>query len=375
MNDTPRAPAGQRGPFFDLRALSEAPGLEPVGFVAGPAALGLCQAGSALALAGGPLAFTHARLGEELLSVPELRRRVAQDGMSGDAGPGARVEALTCPRTALAGLALSGPGARTRIMGVCNVTPDSFSDGGDHADPVAAIAFARRLVEAGADIIDIGGESTRPGATPVSQAEECDRVLPVVEALAADGATISIDTRHAEIMAAAMAAGAAIVNDVAALTEPGALAAVARSDAAVILMHMRGNPQTMQDRPEYGDVVAEVFGWLADRVAACEAAGIDRDRIVVDPGFGFGKTVEHNAELLSRLGRFHGLGCGLAVGLSRKSFIGVWTGEREAKARMPGSLAGAVAAAAQGAQIVRVHDVAETRAALSVWRRSVGLVE
>jgi dihydropteroate synthase len=373
MNDSQRAPAGQREPFLDPSALSAAPAFEPLGLVAGPAALALCEAGSALALAGGAMAFTHARFGDEFLSVPELRRRVTQAGMSGDSGPGRCVEALTRPRPALAGLALSGSGARARIMGVCNVTPDSFSDGGDHADPIAAIAFARSLVDAGADIIDIGGESTRPGATPVSRSEELDRVLPVVEALAGDGAVVSIDTRHAEVMRAATAAGAAIVNDVAALTEPGALAAVSESDAAVILMHMRGNPETMQVRPEYDDVVEEVFGWLADRVAACLAAGIDHDRIVIDPGFGFGKTVEHNAALLARLARFHGLGCGLAVGLSRKSFIGTWTGETDAKARMPGSLAGAVAVAAQGAQVIRVHDVTETRAALSVWRRSVGL--
>jgi len=374
MNDTKGASAGQREPFFDPGGLRGVPAFEPVGFIAGAAALALCEVGSALALAGGPLAFTHVRAGDELLSVTELRRRVTQADMDDAPGPARRLEALTSPRAPLAGLALSGRGARTWIMGVCNVTPDSFSDGGDHADAVAGIAFARRLVEAGADIIDIGGESTRPGATPVSRGEELDRVLPVVEALAADGVLVSIDTRHAEVMSAAISAGAAIVNDVAALTEPGALDVVARSKAAVILMHMRGTPETMQARPAYDDVVGEVFDWLADRISACHAAGIGHDRIAIDPGFGFGKTVEHNAALLAQIGRFHGLGCGLAAGLSRKSFIGAWTGESDAKARMPGSLAAAVAVAAQGAQVVRVHDVAETRAALSVWRRSAGLI-
>jgi dihydropteroate synthase len=373
VNEIKGASAVQREPFFDPRQMRGRPGLEPTGVVAGPVALALCEAGQALALAGGPLAFTHMRFGNELLAVADLRRRAEQADMGGDETLALRLEALSCPRAPLAGLALSGRGARTRIMGVCNVTPDSFSDGGDHADPGAAVTFARRMAEAGADIIDVGGESTRPGALPVSHTEELDRVLPVVEALAANGLTVSIDTRHADVMRAAIAAGATIVNDVAALTEPGALEAVAQSNVSVILMHMRGTPETMQARPAYEDVVQDVFDWLADRVQACHIAGISHDRIVIDPGFGFGKTVEHNAALLAQLARFHGLGCALAVGLSRKSFIGAWTSEKDPKARLPGSLAAAISAAARGAQIVRVHDVAQTRAALAVWRKGAGL--
>lgn len=373
MNDFKGASAVQREPFFDPQVMTESPGLEPLGLVSGRVALELCESGAAFALAGGPLAFTHARHGDQILPACDLRRWAEQAGMAGDQRPAQRLEALTCPRPGFAGLALSGAGARTRIMGVCNVTPDSFSDGGDHADPTVAIAFARALVAAGADVIDVGGESTRPGAAPVPRSEELARVLPVVAALAGDGVTVSIDTRHADVMRAAIGAGATIVNDVAALTEPGALDVVAQSDASVILMHMRGTPQTMQDRPDYRDVVDDVFCWLADRMTACRDAGIGFDRLAIDPGFGFGKTVEHNAELLTRLARFHGLGCPLAVGLSRKSFIGAWTGAEDPKGRLPGSLAAAMAAAGQGAHIVRVHDVAETRAALSVWRSAAGL--
>lgn len=373
MNDIKGAYAAQRESLFDPRQLRGGPGLEPIGLVSGPGAVDLCERGQALALAGGPLAFTHVRFGAEVLAVADLRRRAEQARMGGDDALARRIEALTSPRLALAGLAVSGRGARIRIMGVCNVTPDSFSDGGDHADPGAAIAFARGMAEAGADIIDIGGESTRPGAAPVSQTEELDRVLPVVEALADDGLTISIDTRHAGVMRAAIAAGATIVNDVGALTEPSALDAVAQSNVWAILMHMRGTPETMQAHPVYDDVVEDVFDWLAGRVRACHKAGISHDRIAIDPGFGFGKTVEHNAALLAGLARFHGLGCPLAVGLSRKSFIGAWTDESDPKARMPGSLAAAISAAARGAQVVRVHDVAETRAALAVWHRGAGL--
>lgn len=372
MNDFNGASADQREPFFDSKMMTESPGLEPLGLVSGRVALKLCEADAAFALAGGPLTFTHARLGDQLLSAGELRRWAELAGMAGDHRPARRLEALTRPRPAFAGLALSGEGARPRIMGVCNVTPDSFSDGGDHANPAGAITFARRLVAAGADIIDVGGESTRPGAVPVSRSDELARVLPVVAALAKEGVTVSIDTRHAEIMQAAIEAGATIINDVAALTEQGALEVVAQSDASVILMHMHGTPETMQDRPDYGDVVQDIIGWLSGRMAACLGAGIGFDRLAIDPGFGFGKTVEHNAELLQRLAGFHALGCPLAVGLSRKSFIGTWTGEDDPKARVPGSLAAAVSAVGQGAQIVRVHDVAETRAALSVWHAAAG---
>jgi dihydropteroate synthase len=342
--------------------------------LAGAAAVELCAAGEALALAGGPLAFAALCFtGDDapdaaVRGVREVLRWARQAAAEGDSGPAALIERASAPRAPFAGLALCGAGARPRIMGVCNVTPDSFSDGGDHADPESALTFARALVAAGADIVDVGGESTRPGARPVDVAEEADRVLPVIEALAGEGVTVSIDTRRAAVMRAALGAGAAIVNDVSALAgDPDSLGVVAASDAAVILMHMRGTPETMQVAPAYDDAVGDVYDALAARVAACRAAGIPAGRIAVDPGLGFGKTVAHNVALLAGLAQFHGLGCAVAVGASRKSFIGALTGEADPKARLPGSLAAVFAAVNRGAQIVRVHDVAETRQALAVW--------
>jgi len=256
--------------------------------------------------------------------------------------------------------------ARPCVMGIVNVTPDSFSDGGRLHDPALAIAHARRLRDEGADIVDVGGESTRPGAMPVSDAEEIDRVLPVVEALARDGALVSVDTTKPAVMRAAVAAGAAMINDVRALQEPGALDAAAASQAAVCLMHMRGEPRTMQQGPHYADVVAEVRAFLSARARACEAAGIARERIVVDPGFGFGKTVEHNFTLLRGLAAIVALGYPVLVGWSRKSSLGAVTG-REVNERLAASLAAALASVARGAAIVRVHDVRDTVDALKVW--------
>jgi dihydropteroate synthase len=250
-------------------------------------------------------------------------------------------------------------------MGVINVTPDSFSDGGRHLDAAGAIEHGRALLTAGADLLDIGGESTRPGADPVPPEEELARVLPVVRALAQAGAVISIDTRHAAVMSAALGAGARIVNDVSALAgDPLSIEAVRRFGAAIALMHMGGQPKTMQDNPRYEDVVLDVCDYLDSRIAACEAARIPRERIVVDPGIGFGKNLQHNLRLLSHLTVFHGLGVGLLLGVSRKSFIAKASRGEPADARLPGSLAAALAAAGQGVQILRVHDVAETRQAL-----------
>jgi dihydropteroate synthase len=257
--------------------------------------------------------------------------------------------------------------ARPLVMGVVNVTPDSFSDGGLFADADAAVARARELIAQGADIVDVGGESTRPGAAAVPLEEERRRVLPVIEALAGCGVPVSVDTRKPEIMREALAAGASMVNDVEALAAPGALEVVAESGAGVCLMHKKGDPRTMQLDPRYADVVLEVKEYLAARVAACERAGIARSRIAVDPGFGFGKTFEHNLALLRALGEFRGLGAALAVGLSRKSMLGRITG-REVGERLAASLAAALAAVARGADIVRVHDVAATRDALAVWQ-------
>jgi dihydropteroate synthase len=255
-------------------------------------------------------------------------------------------------------------------MGVLNLTPDSFSDGGRFVDRDAALAHARSMLADGADILDIGGESTRPGAAPTDEAAEIARVVPVIEALRAEcdarGVPLSVDTRKPAVMRAAIAAGATLVNDVAALAAPGALEAVAASDAAVCLMHMRGEPVTMQKAPHYDDVVSEVKAFLGERAALCERAGIAADRIVLDPGFGFGKTVGHNLALLRRLGEIVALGYPVAIGASRKSTIGALTG-REVGERTAGSLAAALAAVAHGAAIVRVHDVRETVDALKVW--------
>ena len=259
--------------------------------------------------------------------------------------------------------------SRPLLMGIVNVTPDSFSDGGLHADTGAAVAHARALLQAGADILDIGGESTRPGAQPVSLDEELHRVIPVIEALAGEGVPLSIDTYKPEVMRAAVAAGASLINDVFALRQPGALEAAAQTSAAVCLMHMQGTPQTMQADPHYADVVTEVTGFLAQRVAACEAAGIDRHRIVVDPGFGFGKSTAHNIALLRGLGSIVlGTGQPLLAGLSRKSVLGRITAREQAADRVAGSVASALIAVQNGARLLRVHDVAATLDMVRVWQ-------
>lgn len=255
-------------------------------------------------------------------------------------------------------------------MGIVNVTPDSFSDGGRYFSPEKAVAHGLRLVEEGADILDIGGESTRPGAVPVTPQEEIDRVMPVIEGLKGCGRRISIDTRHAATMRAALAAGAGMINDVTALTgDPDSLDAARSADVPVCLMHMRGMPGTMQDNPVYEDVVADVFAYLGQRIAACEAAGIEKSRLIVDPGIGFGKTAAHNTNLLGHLRRFHDLGVPLLIGVSRKRFIDALC-ERPIlpQDRVPGSLAAALFALTQGAHIFRVHDVAVTRQAFRVWQ-------
>ena len=259
------------------------------------------------------------------------------------------------------------PLAPALVMGIVNVTPDSFSDGGRHAAAEAAIEHARQLIAEGADIIDIGGESTRPGAAEVGADEELRRVLPVLEALVGCGIPISIDTRKPAVMRRVIAAGAAMINDITALRAEGALDAVAASDAAVCLMHMQGEPATMQQDPQYRDVVGEVKAFLRERVAACRAAGIADERIVIDPGFGFGKTLEHNVALLASLHAFSGIGVAVLAGLSRKGSLGALTG-RPVGERVAASVAAALAAVARGASIVRVHDVAPTVDALKVWR-------
>ena len=256
-----------------------------------------------------------------------------------------------------------------RIAGIINVTPDSFSDGGLHFDASVAIAHGLRLVEEGADLLDVGGESTRPGAEEVSAEEEIRRVVPVIEALAKQTSVpIAIDTSKPEVMRAAVAAGAGFINDVFALRRDGALDAAADLKVAVCLMHMQGEPRTMQQDPHYDDVVSDVRRFLAERIFACEMSGIDKKRIVVDPGFGFGKTLEHNLALLRALDQFAALGVPLLVGVSRKGMIGGLTGRENPADRAAGSAAAALLAVQKGAAIVRVHDVAATRDVLAVWQ-------
>lgn len=255
---------------------------------------------------------------------------------------------------------------RPLIMGIVNLTPDSFSGDGVGDDRAAAIAHAEAQRAAGADILDLGAESSRPGAAAVPADVEIARLLPVLHALRDWGVPLSVDTAKPEVMRAALDAGAAIINDIAALRAPGALAAVAASEAGICLMHMQGEPRTMQADPRYGDVVAEVRAFLAARLAACAAAGIARERLLVDPGFGFGKTVEHNYALLRELRRFDELGVPVLAGLSRKSMLGAVTGRPNGAARTHASVAAAVLAAERGAKIVRVHDVAATKDALAV---------
>lgn len=251
------------------------------------------------------------------------------------------------------------------VMGIVNVTPDSFSDGGAYRDAGDAARAGEAMAAAGAALLDVGGESTRPGALPVSVAEEIDRVVPVIEALAPLPTPVSVDTSKPDVMRAAVAAGARMINDVNGLRAPGALEAAVDLGVPVCLMHMRGEPRTMQAAPRYGDVVAEVRDFLLERVAACETAGIPRERLVIDPGFGFGKTLAHNLSLLKHLDRLASIGLPLLVGVSRKSMIGAVL-DRPVTERLPGSLALACHAAARGAHILRVHDVAPTVDALAM---------
>ncbi len=307
-----------------------------------------------LPLAGGPLRFAE---------VEVLARNTPPRVIAAASLPDAVLAPLVAPRAAIARL----PVDRTAIMGILNVTPDSFSDGGRHADPAVAVASARAMAAAGADIIDIGAESTRPRAAAVDTATEAERLAAVLPGLV--GLNWSIDTRKAAIMVEALDAGAALVNDVSALGhDSNALALVAARGCPVVLMHAQGSPETMQDAPRYDDALLDVYDWLAARIDACVAAGIDRDRIIADPGIGFGKGLDHNLALLRGLSLFHGLGVPLLLGASRKALIGRMAGDVPPDARLPGSLALALHAAAQGVQIVRVHDVAETAQALAVWR-------
>jgi dihydropteroate synthase len=260
---------------------------------------------------------------------------------------------------------------RPLVMGIVNLTPDSFSGDGLATDAQRAVAHAKRQIDAGADLLDLGAESSRPGAIPTSLADELNRLLPVLDGLAGCGVPISVDTYKPEVMAAALAHGATMINDIYALRMPGALAAVAASDCAVCLMHMQGQPLTMQQQPDYADVVGEVRDFLDERVRAAVAAGIARERLVLDPGFGFGKTLEHNLQLLRSLEQLTVDGLPLLAGMSRKSMLAAITG-RAVDERVAASIAAALLAAERGAAIIRVHDVRETRDALRIWQALVG---
>jgi dihydropteroate synthase len=348
--------------------------LRPFGLITGHAAVDAVAAGHARPLTGPSLAFSLVAA----LSLGSDRRPISMTSTITElelwiAGVGARftqrvreqLALLSAPRPPWAGFDLNSP----ILMGVINVTPDSFSDGGQWFDTERAVAHGRALLTAGADIIDVGGESTRPGARELPPGEEIERIEPVVRALAESGAVVSIDTRHKAVMEAALDAGARIVNDVSALTHDAESAAlVARRGASVVLMHMRGDPRTMQRDPVYHSPLIEVLEFLKGRIEACIAAGIPGQHIAIDPGIGFGKLVPHNLELLSGIASFHTLGCGIVLGVSRKSTIARLSGSEPPQARLPGSLAAALSAVQQGVQVLRVHDVAETRQALAVWR-------
>jgi dihydropteroate synthase len=334
--------------------------------------------GQAPALAGGPLSFAAceavAREGEGDAIREVARNRIVSAEAVAWArrfGPACAREAerqlaaLGAPRTPFVGLAMDRP----RVMGIINVTPDSFSDGGDRFDTGRAVADGLAMHEAGAEILDVGGESTRPGSAPVDAAEEMRRTLPVVRALADAGARVSIDSRRAAVMAAALEAGARIVNDVTALThDPGSLPLVAQSGASVVLMHMQGEPQTMQANPVYADAPLDIRDYLAARVEACVSAGLPLGRIAVDPGIGFGKTLAHNLQVLDQLAVLHGIGCPVVLGVSRKSFMAKVVAGVVPKDRLPGSLAAGLAGLARGVQILRVHDVPETLQAVAIWQ-------
>jgi dihydropteroate synthase len=347
--------------------------LRPVGLVAGSAAEEMVAGGHACRLAGGPLAVTacemRGRTGTRRIvaGIAELERWIARSPSPAAARAAVLMQRIAAPRPDKAN--------RPLLMGVVNVTPDSFSDGGAHLDPLAALAHCRALAASGGDILDIGGESTRPGATPVPPATELARVRPVLEGLRdmrakLPGVALSIDTRHAAVMRAALALGIDIINDVTALTgDAESLAVAAASRARIVLMHMQGTPETMNQAPAYDDVALDVFDYLELRIEACVAAGIERNRLIVDPGIGFGKRGRENWEILRALALFHGLGCPILLGLSRKG-LGI-AKDAPPRERESVSLAAAMHALSQGVQMLRVHDVAATRQAVELWRRLV----
>lgn len=320
----------------------------------------------ALTLAGGWRQFSHVDVVQRSDDNSYAARRMHVDAMLAEADDRnkavAAIENLTASRADFAGLSMHTP----QIMGILNVTPDSFSDGGQHNAPAKAIAAGAGMQAAGASIIDIGGESTRPGAEPITRNQELARILPPITGLAKSGALVSVDTRHANVMTRATKAGAAIINDVGGLRGDGALAAASDSGMPVIIMHMQGTPESMQNDPHYGFAPVEIYEFLESRIMAAVNAGIPRDKIAVDPGFGFGKTVTHNLELMNWFGLLHGLGVPLLLGASRKSSIAKISRDEGADDRLAGSIALALQGIDEGAQMIRVHDVPETAQAIAV---------
>jgi len=349
--------------------------LRPTGFVDAP----FGRDGQVMRLAGGMLWFGAVeviaveggrRVAERLVPVERLEEFLGELTIDQAHAAEDMIARITRPRPPLKLGGRTVPLDQPQVMAILNMTPDSFSDGGVHRDdPAAAASAGMAMAAAGAAIIDVGGESTRPGAQTVWEGDEIARVAPVIERLVAAGAAVSIDTRKASVMEAALAKGAHIVNDVSALTwDDRAIEVLAGRDCPVVLMHHQGAPGTMQDRPSYGDALIEIYDWLEARIAAAEAGGIARDRIIVDPGIGFGKSVRHNLAILNGLSLFHGLGCPILLGASRKRIIGALSNEAPVSERLGGSVALALLGAAQGVQILRVHDVPETVQALRVWR-------
>ena len=328
------------------------------------------EEGGYVPLAGGPFCFNQIdvlqrrddRLGISALPATALMDHAAAGGHDAEALAGLIFDRLTRHRPAYVGHDCSRP----VIMGIINTTPDSFSDGGDNAAAQTAIASGRRMAEDGAVILDIGGESTRPGADPVSREEEEARITPVIETLAGEGHTVSADTRHTAVMATAITAGAAIINDVGGLRDDGAAQLLAEKNIPAMIMHMQGEPGTMQQNPCYDYAPTDVYDWLEARIDAVEAEGVPRSSLAIDPGFGFGKTPRHNMEIMGSLALYHGLGLPIVLGVSRKSTIGHFSRGEAAKQRLPGSLALAALGRQQGVQIFRVHDVDETRQALAL---------
>ncbi len=338
--------------------------IRPSGLVYGPDAALAIEAGAGLPLAGGRVCWTMAMVSEDR-GASWTPRKTAALKASRDAEVADWVSRLSAARGPVAGLAMDA----CHIMGIVNTTPDSFSDGGVNQDANTAIENARTMARDGAALLDVGGESTRPGSDPVDETEEWRRIEPVVTALVGDGLKVSCDTRKAAIMQKVTQVGVAMINDVSALTyDSDAVEATVASGLPVCLMHAQGDPKTMQQNPEYNNVVLDVYDWLRRRIDAVAGAGIPRHLIVADPGIGFGKTFDHNLELLAGLTLFHGLGVPVMLGASRKGFIGSVTGEKVAARRQTGSAAAALLGAMSGVQFVRVHDVPATRHALSMWQ-------